>query len=69
MTTQVPFEGSDMEVYQVGQRVKKELGLIEAYGMTTEAVVTKLMWILAQTDEPLERRRLFEAPVWKDQIF
>lgn len=69
MTTQVPFEGSDMEVYQVGQRVKKELGLIEAYGMTTEAVVTKLMWILAQTDDPLERRRLFETPVCKDQIF
>ena len=69
MTTQVPFEGSDMEVYQVGQRAKKELGLIEAFGMTTEAVVTKLMWILARTDDPEERRRLFETPVWKDQIF
>ena len=69
MTTQVPFEGSDMEVYQVGQRAKKELGLIEAYGMTTEAVVTKLMWILSATDDPAERRRLFETPVWKDQIF
>ena len=69
MTTQVPFEGSDMEVYQVGQRVNKELGLVEAYGMTTEAVVTKLMWILAQTQDPAERRRLFEMPVSKDQIF
>ena len=69
MTTQVPFEGSDMEVYQVGQRVKKELGLVEAYGMTTEAVVTKLMRILAQTQDPVERRRLFEMPVWKDQIY
>ena len=69
MATQVPFEGSDMEVYQVGQRVKKELGLVEAYGMTTEAVVTKLMWILAQTQDPAERRRLFEMPVSKDQIF
>lgn len=69
MTTQVPFEGSDMEAYQVGQRAKKELGLVEAYGMTTEAVVTKLMWILAQTQDPVERRRLFEMPVWKDQIY
>ncbi|MBQ9044910.1 MAG: asparaginase [Oscillospiraceae bacterium] len=69
MTTQVPFEGSDMEVYQVGQRAKRELGLIEAYGMTTEAVVTKLMWILAQTEDPDERRRLFETPVCRDQIF
>ena len=50
MTTQVPFEGSDMELYQVGQRAKRELGLFEAYGMTTEAVVCKLMWILALTD-------------------
>ena len=69
MATQVPFEGSDMEVYQVGQKAKKELGLIEAYGMTTEAVVTKLMWILARTGDPSERRRLFETPVRKDQIF
>ena len=69
MTTQVPFEGSDMEVYQVGQRAKRELGLIEAYGMTTEAVVCKLMWILALTDEPGEIRRLFETPIQKDQIY
>ena len=69
MTTQVPFEGSDMELYQVGQRAKRELGLIEAYGMTTEAVVCKLMWILALTDEPGEIRRLFETPIQKDQIY
>ena len=61
MTTQVPFEGSDMEVYQVGQRAKRELGLIEAYGMTTEAVVTKLMWALGQTDDPDEVRRIFDT--------
>lgn len=69
MTTQVPHEGSDMEVYQVGQRAKKELGLIEAYGMTSEAVVTKLMWILGQTQDSAEIRRLFEMPVQKDQIY
>ena len=28
--------------------------LIEAYSMTTEAIVTKLMWILGQTKEPDE---------------
>ena len=69
MTTQVPFEGSDMEVYQVGQRAKRELGLIEAYGMTTEAVVTKLLWILGQTDNSDTMRQLFQTPVQKDQIF
>lgn len=69
MTTQVPHEGSDMEVYQVGHRAKKELGLIEAYGMTSEAVVTKLMWILGRTQDGDEIRRLFETPVQKDQIY
>jgi L-asparaginase len=69
MTTQVPHEGSDMEVYQVGHRAKRELGLIEAYSMTSEAVVTKLMWILGQTGDGAEIRRLFQTPVQKDQIF
>lgn len=69
MTTQVPFEGSDMEVYQVGQRAKRELGLIEAYGMTTEAVVTKLMWILGQTQDRDTIRKLFVTPIQKDQIY
>ena len=69
MTTQVPFEGSDMEVYQVGQRAKRELGLIEAYGMTTEAVVTKLMWILGLTEDRGTIRRLFTTPIQKDQIY
>lgn len=69
MTTQVPFEGSDMEVYQVGRRAKRELRLIEAYGMTTEAVVTKLMWILGQTNDREEIRKLFTTPIQKDQIY
>lgn len=69
MTTQVPHEGSDMEVYQVGHRAKRELGVIEAYGMTSEAVVTKLMWILGRTQDGDEIRRLFESPVQKDQIY
>ena len=69
MTTQVPFEGSDMEVYQVGQRAKRELGLIEAYGMTTEAVVTKLQWILGQTENGDQIRSLFQTPIEHDRIF
>lgn len=69
ITTQVPFEGSDMEVYRVGQIAKRDLGLIEAYGMTTEAVVTKLQWILGQTENSDEIRRLFQTPIQNDQIF
>jgi L-asparaginase len=69
MTTQVPFEGSDMEVYQVGQKAKRELGLIEAYGMTTEAVVTKLQWILGQAEDGEQIRKLFQTPIDHDRIF
>lgn len=68
MSTQVPHEGSDMEVYQVGQTIKERYDLIEAYSMTTEAIVTKLMWILAQTKEPSEIRKLFYTPIMHDII-
>ncbi len=66
MTTQVMLEGSDMTVYQVGREIKSSLDLIEAYDMTTEAVVTKLMWILGLTGDRNEIKRLFYTPVSKD---
>lgn len=46
MTTQVPNEGSDMVIYNVGSRIKEKFDLLEAYDMTPEATVTKLMWLL-----------------------
>lgn len=66
MTTQVQHEGSDMTVYQVGHRIKERYELIEAYNMTLEAVVAKMMWILAQTADQQEIRRLFYTPVQRD---
>ena len=66
MTTQVQNEGSDLSVYQVGHRLKGEPRVLEAYDMTTEAVLAKLMWILARTHEAEEIRRLFYAPVAHD---
>ena len=66
--TQVPYEGSDMEVYQGGQTVKSRLHLMEAYNLTLEAVVTKLLWILGQTREPEEIRRMFYTEVRRDLI-
>ena len=68
MSTQVPHAGSDMAVYQVGYYMKERYDLIEAYSMTTEAIVTKLMWILGQTKEPDEIRRLFYQPIMHDII-
>ena len=68
MMTQVPYEGSDMSVYQVGQQVKEKYQLIEAYNMTLEAAATKLMWVLGQTKDPEKVRELFYKPVQHDLI-
>ncbi len=68
MSTQVPHEGSDLGVYQVGVRVKNEIEMIEAHTMTIEAIVTKLMWALGQTQDPHQVRRLFCRPVAKDLL-
>ena len=69
MTTQVPNEGSDLAVYHVGGHLKSTLRLLEAYDMTTEAAVAKLMWILGQTRDFDEVERLFYEPVAKDILY
>ena len=66
MTTQVPNEGSDLSVYHVGGHLKNTLHLLEAFDMTTEAAVCKLMWILGQTRDFDEAERLFYRPVARD---
>ena len=66
MTTQVPNEGSDLTVYRVGGRLKRDLRLLEAYDMTTESAVAKLMWILGQTRDFPAVQRLFYTPVAMD---
>ena len=68
MMTQVPYEGSDMSLYQVGQQVKEKYQLMEAYNMTLEATAAKLMWVLGQTSRPEEIRSLFYRPVQHDLI-
>lgn len=69
MTTQVTNEGSNMSVYEVGKSIKKEFDLLEAYDMTLEAVVTKLMWILGQTSDPEEIREMFYKTINRDMLF
>ena len=68
MITQVPYEGSDMEVYQVGYQVKEKYRLLEGYNMTLEAAVTKLMWVLGRTRDPEQVEALFYRPVQWDII-
>ena len=69
MTTQVPNEGSNLAVYHVGGRLKSTLRLLEAFDMTTEAAVAKLMWILGQTRDFDEAEKLFYQPVARDILY
>lgn len=66
VTTQVQNEGSDLAVYSVGHSLKTDLGVLEAYDMTTEALTAKLMWALARTREPGELAKLFYTPIAND---
>ncbi len=70
MATQVPREGSDMTVYEVGRLAKRDGHLLEACDMTLEAVITKLMWLLGCREMSMdERRRLFYQTVNHDILF
>ncbi len=76
MATQVTHEGSDMEVYKVGRVIKENFHLMEAYDMTLEATVAKVMWALGQEEQenpgPCGRserfRRLFYKTVNHDML-
>lgn len=57
LTTQCRYEPSDPAVYETG-RLALELGIMQAYDMTSECTVTKLMWALAHADQPAAVREI-----------
>lgn len=69
MTTQVQNEGSDLAVYNVGHRLKGWRNVLEAYDMTTEAALAKIMCILGKTSDPDEIKKLFYEPVAHDILY
>ena len=62
VTSQCLYERSNFNIYEVGTKVIKS-GAIEAFDMTTEAVVTKLMYALGQTNNLEDIRKIFYTPI------
>ena len=58
VTTQCLYDSSNLQVYQVGNKLL-ELGVIQGRDMTTEAAMTKLMWAIGQGMSQKEIRKLF----------
>lgn len=69
MATQVPNEGSDMSVYEVGHAVKNDYDIPESFDMTLEAVIAKTMWALGQTGDAGQFRKLFYTSINHDLLF
>ena len=68
VTTQVPEEGLDLGVYEVGHAYAQKDGILKGDDMSTEALVAKTMWALGQTRDPAEVARLFYEPINNDRV-
>ena len=67
MTTQVPEEGLDLGVYEVGRAYANHPGILRGADMTPEAIVAKTMWALGQTRDVAEVEHLFNCEINHDR--
>ena len=68
LTTQVPEEGLDLGVYEVGRDYADHPGILHGGDMSTEALVAKTMWALGQTREPARLAELFYHVINHDRL-
>ena len=66
IASQVMLEGSDAEVYEVGFSAVKHPNVLQAYDMTVEAALVKLMWITAETKDISEIKKKFYTRINND---
>ena len=66
ITTQVPYEGSNLGLYKVGKKIKDKYELFEAYDMTLESLVCKIMWIRGLTSKKEEIKKLLYQSINHD---
>ena len=70
ITTQVTYEGSAVDTYEVGRRVHNRVPFLETRDMTLEAAYTKLMWILGgKISSWNELETAFYSPINYDLSF
>ncbi|RGY97725.1 asparaginase [Clostridium sp. AM58-1XD] len=63
--SQCRYDGSSLSVYETGKRALQN-GAVQMYDMTTEAAVTKLMWLLGHDLDIEEVKRRFVTPICGD---
>ena len=70
MATQVAKEGSNMSIYEVGNKIKAQTNFLESYDMTPEAVFAKTMWVLGNKNNSKEElEKNFYSPINYDTIW
>ena len=67
LTTQVPEEGLDLGVYEVGRAYAEHPGILLGDDMTVEALVAKTMWALGGQPSRAEIEERFYRPINHDR--